>query len=369
MKAKKYIKRFITIVSLVLIPCFILITTQNRVDHNTLRIEGFYQEEPDSLDVVFVGSSEVFTGFSPALAYGKYGFTSYHYAIDSNFIDLFKYEINEVLRTQKPKVLLIETAGLFYDGFQKNDQDLATMRKFSDVIPISENKIDLIDDKVDVDKLSYYIPSILYHGDYSNLNGFKSRFSQKSRGYTYLKGVTSTNTSQKYDKILNMASDNNKQIISKSLEQKIKSFLEFCAALNTKVVFMQFPHRITTKQEIIALEQGNYIESFIREKGFDFINMNNKISQIGLNPQNDFYSDSHLNADGQVKLTKYISDLLISKYQITNSILSENNKKRWNTSYEYITRFYKYYSTHKNDEGELWWSETPELLDKLESIQ
>lgn len=369
MKAKKYIKRFITIISLIIIPCFILISTQNRVDHNTLRIEGFYQEEPNSLDVVFIGSSELYTGFSPALAYGKYGFTSYHYAMDGNYIDLFEYEINEVLRTQKPKVLFVETAGMFYDGFNKNDQDLATLRKCSDVIPISNNKINLISRMADDNKLSYYIPSILYHGDFSNLEGTKNRLLQKVRGYTYLKGISSTNTFQEYDKIIDMSSDKKMVVVSKKLENKIKYFLDFCNKLKTKVVFIQFPHRITDINEIKTLEQGNYIESFIKGKGFDFINLNNKISQIGLNSINDFYSDSHLNADGQIKLTKYISDLLISKYQITNSILSENNKKRWNTSYEYITRFYKYYSTHKNDEGELWWSETPELLDKLESIQ
>ena len=78
----KNIKRFFTIVSLIVLPLAFVMITQNRVDHNTLRIQGFYQEEKDSLDVIFVGASDVFTGYSAGLAYGEYGFTNTRLAED-----------------------------------------------------------------------------------------------------------------------------------------------------------------------------------------------------------------------------------------------------------------------------------------------
>ena len=131
MKVKLYIKRIITIISLVFVPCIMLVTTQNRVDHNTLRIQGFYQEEPNSLDIVFLGSSEVYTGFSPALAYGKYGFTSYHYAVENNYLDLFPYEMNEILKVQNPKMIIIDVAGILDYKKSVNTNDLATMRKIT----------------------------------------------------------------------------------------------------------------------------------------------------------------------------------------------------------------------------------------------
>ncbi len=53
------------------------------VDHNSLRIEGFYQEETDSLDVVFIGASDIYTSFMPGRAYEQYGFTSYLLASES----------------------------------------------------------------------------------------------------------------------------------------------------------------------------------------------------------------------------------------------------------------------------------------------
>ena len=87
---KCYLKRAVSIISILLIALSFFVVTQNHVDHNTLRIQGFYQEEDNSIDVVMIGASDVFTGFSPGLAYGEYGFTSYSYAVDANNIDFFK---------------------------------------------------------------------------------------------------------------------------------------------------------------------------------------------------------------------------------------------------------------------------------------
>ena len=73
-------------------------------DQSSERVRRFYQEEKNSLDVVFLGASEVFTGFSPALAYEEHGFTSYMYAIDANPGALYKYQLKEVMKHQQPKL-------------------------------------------------------------------------------------------------------------------------------------------------------------------------------------------------------------------------------------------------------------------------
>ena len=80
---KTYLKRFLTIVSLIVLPLSICVFTQNYADNDSQRLMGFYQEKENSLDVVYIGASDVYNAFSPALAYKEYGYTSYPYAFGS----------------------------------------------------------------------------------------------------------------------------------------------------------------------------------------------------------------------------------------------------------------------------------------------
>lgn len=66
---------------------------------DTRRIEDFYLEEPGSLDVVLMGASDVYAGFSPVLAYEEYGFTSYPFVLSGNFLPLFRGQLEAIFQT------------------------------------------------------------------------------------------------------------------------------------------------------------------------------------------------------------------------------------------------------------------------------
>ena len=367
---KRYIKRTIAIVSILIIAFSAFVITQNHVDHNTLRIQGFYQEEKDSLDVVLIGASDVFTGFSAGLAYGEYGFTSYPYAIDSNNGVFFKSQIEEVLKYQNPKCIVIETTGI-RESFDKelSDEDLAVMRQYTDIMPLSGNKINTINEFVRKDKLSYYIPALAHCGKKENFENTTVKYSQTFRGYTYLKGITSTNSKQEYDKILDVNDDLKCLALSDTTYSVLDDLLDYCETLDCKVIFVRFPHRITDEEEHDKLKQHNEIGRIISERGFEFYNFDHAIDEIGLDLEKDFYSDSHLNVHGQIKLTRYFSDILTKQHDIGKSELSQKNTERWNNSYEYTKLFYQYYYLHENDSEINVWYETSDLIKQLDSLK
>ena len=72
MKKKLYVKRTVSLLSLFLPVLFSVGILQEyflaNFDHNTIRMEGFYLEKENSLDVVFLGASDVYQGFSSGLA-------------------------------------------------------------------------------------------------------------------------------------------------------------------------------------------------------------------------------------------------------------------------------------------------------------
>ena len=104
----KWLSLLITVLALVgVIQCLFC----GNMDHDRRRLQGFYLEEKDSLDIVFLGASEVFSDFSSAQAYAEYGFTSYPFAVRSNPVFLWKYELEEILKRQSPQLIVVETNG------------------------------------------------------------------------------------------------------------------------------------------------------------------------------------------------------------------------------------------------------------------
>lgn len=367
---KRYIIRILSICLILVIAFSFFLLTQNHVDHNTLRIDGFYQEEKDTLDVIFVGASDVFTGYSAGLAYGEYGFTSYPYAVDANNFRLFESQVKEVLRHQHPKYLIIETtgtAGAFTDSL--DDEQLAVMRQYTDVMPLSDNKINTINEFVTKDKLTYYVPALAHCGKINNFEDAIVRCSQKIRGYSYLKGIVSTNSKQEYDRILNVNDDLSTEPLPESGYAVINDLLDYCKTLDCKILFVRFPHRITNEDEYEKLKQQNEIGRIITERGFDFINLDHAINEIGLDLENDYYSDSHLNVHGQIKNTRHLCKILTEKYDIGISELSQKNKEHWDKSYEYTELFYKYYDLHENDPEVFYLNETPGLIKQLDLLR
>lgn len=343
--------------------------TQNRVDHNTLRIQGFYQEEKNSLDIVFVGSSEVFTGYSPAYAYGKCGFTSYNISVESNRLEFFESQIKEVLSRQDPKLIVVEISDAVNEWNADSDRAefLATLRKYTDRMPISLNKIDTINEFVDEQKLSYYFPFIMYHGQLSNLGGARTCISQDLRGTTYLKGAISTNHKTDYVHLIDIKNDYDNVPLSISSQERLYKLLDYCRTLDCKVLFTHFPRRIENETDYTEYLQRNTVEKIICDNGFDFVNLERLSDDIQIDSLNDYYDNGHLNALGQMKLTEYLGKLINKKYKIVPQRLSALNKENWEKSYTYINLFYDYYKLHE-DGPEEWWYEKPALIDSLDQM-
>ena len=114
--------------------------TADRSDISNIR--GFYYEPKNSLDVVTMGPSEMYTGYAPTLAWHEFGYTSYNFGAGAIPCNLYKSMLKEVLKRQNPKLIVVNISD-YYDG-EWNYDDEVYMRKWIDNIPWSQNKIDTI---------------------------------------------------------------------------------------------------------------------------------------------------------------------------------------------------------------------------------
>ena len=319
-----------------------------RLDHNSIRLDGFYLEEKGSLDVVFLGASEMYTGISAGYAYEKYGFTSFPYATESITADGTMLALKEILRTQDPQLIVIDPNAYLY-GFDSNETHEGHIHKLVDNIPLSENKIDYITNHVSSDQwLEYYMPLIKYHSIWSEypdpIRRVVSKVKQDIRGTSYLKGFRTTTKIFKPDQELEKykpIQENGKIELQPTLDKKYRELLQFCKDKDLKVVFMRTPH-VVDKTTRNRAKRTNRAAEIANEYGFDFINVEHDIDKTGIDLYNDFYNLDHMNIYGTVKMTDYIGNILTTKYGVKGKELSEKNKENLEKSAKCFDQLYKY---------------------------
>ena len=138
-------------------------------------IYGFYSEPKNSLDMVMIGPSEVYTGYAPALAWEEYGLKSCNLSIGAVPCNMYKSIVTEIVKRQKPKLLLINASAFSYCNSNLTDE--VYLRKWIDNMPMSQNKLDTVkdyspkninnDDEKVKDNISdtLYFPLEKYHGN------------------------------------------------------------------------------------------------------------------------------------------------------------------------------------------------------------
>lgn len=354
MKKHKVISRSIKILSLLLVlACSVWLLQEYALchgDHNRQRIKGFYLEDKNSLDVVLIGASEVYAGYSACHAYEEFGFTSYPMAVQSNMVTSYKHQIKEIMKNQNPKLILVEVNGALYS---ENDnakfEDEGIYRNYSDHVPLSLDKVEYIQESAPGNKLEYYLPIVKYHSQWKDfpdgISWNATLLDDQIRGYTYLKGTKClakqfVPTSQTYN--TKLANDNTKKDLSEISEKYLRDLLEYCKEEGLdNVAFIRFPH-IVVKPTLDRYYRANKVGDIINEYGFDYINLEKDFEQTKLNMYNDFYDYEHLNVNGQLKLTEYIGNLAQEKYGVTTTPLTDEQKAEWDESVKYYHAFVDY---------------------------
>ena len=351
-KAKPYLLRLLKVACLLLAILVTIGILQEYVlcrnDQNRIRMRGYYLEDKDSLDMVIIGASDVYAGFSSALAYKNFGYTSFPYATESATAGSCKAQLKEVIRTQHPKLIVIEINGFLYT--ERNENNEGHIRKFTDNIPLNTNKIDFINENLaTADQVEYYFPIIKYHGtwnDYpSGTTGLVTSVQQDIRGTSLLKGFRTVTTQFKPNKkVLNsqLATEEERVDLTPLLEYKLRDLLDYCKSENiTNVVFMRMPHLIY-KKTYKRVKKANAAGDIIKSYGYDFYNFERGYEEVGIDPKTDFYNWDHLNIYGNEKFTNYLSKLLIDKYQLTGGGLTDKQKEDWDTAVEYYDKLYSF---------------------------
>lgn len=298
-----------------------VLSVNNPADQRHIR--GFYYEPKNSLDVVMIGASELYTGFCAPLAWEKHGFTSYSLCVSSMPSCLYRSMLAEALRRQKPKVIVVEINAFLYD-FDEKDTRIG-LHKWLDNIPMSINKVRTIRSLVARGERSpYYFRLEKYHNKWHSPSIWGSALMQRlmmqraggslTKGIEVIPNICTENVEPKY---VSMSTEN---------EQILRDFCAYAKSVGVQnLLFVRFPHRGMVDDKTVL----PHMKQVINDCGYPFLDLDTHAETLGLDRYHDFGDAEHMNIYGMETFTVWFGQYLKEHYNLSGPH-SDRVAARWN---------------------------------------
>lgn len=266
---------------------------------STANIDTFYSLEKNSIDVLFLGPSQLFCSVNAKLLNEKYGIKAFDFAASAQNLKTTVYYLKEALKTQKPRLVMVEISSIYWEKQSyTEEQNLAwnytanniSKEKISSLYEISDGDLSTV--------FNYSIPLIKFHSRWGQLNknDFHYEYDKSLLGYA---PIDKTNPVS-----LNGFEDTEKQVVPDYSAEPIKELAELCSENGVEIVFFKSPVAAWTKGD----SEG--VKTIMKQFDFTFIDFNDFNDEIGLDEKKDFFNKSHLNSSGAFKFSKYLVQFL-----------------------------------------------------------
>ena len=313
-KLKPFLKSvcFLLLLSLVVLGVQRLFKVKDYRIYQTER--GFYSERDNSLDAVYIGPSHVYTFFQAPLAWDSQGIAVYPLSVPSMPHHALIYMIEEARKTQ-PDALII----LNVNVFKVTAVTESKIHFLSDYMPLSLNKIRMVNALCDaagfglMDRMEYFFPIIRFHSGWDSLDAqdFTYHYNGMKGGCIY---KTFLSTSKDITSKFTYLEESGE--VEEELVEELLNVLDYCDSEGINVLFVTVPQGRSSKPE--ALKRWNSIEDYIRERGYDCLDLMGATDEIGLQLDTDYYNASHANVHGSLKYTDYLCRYLVENYGFTD---------------------------------------------------
>ena len=289
------------------------------------REHGFKQEKKNAVDAVYIGASHVFSFFEPPLAWNDYGIAVFDYAIPSMPLSSIEYRIREACKTQPDALYIINL-----NGFKATKVYNQNLHRNLDYMPWSLNKLKMMRTLIGKSGFKgsriaeYFLPLIRFHSSWSTLKSedFDHPVNGLKGAYTYGPYLTAVT-----DMTGQFSFTQERGELSADQEEALKNILALCEEKNLKVLFVMAPQKLD--EEFLA--QINTIEDIVTEKGYDCLDLRNRMEEMQIRMDTDFHDENHLNVHGAIKYTDYLARYLQETYGFSDR-RGEAGMESWDRS-------------------------------------
>ncbi len=307
---------FLVITYVVLFVVGFVMTPKNPLDrasYRTTDIRGITVEEANTLDVVNIGHSGVMYGIIPMEMYEEYGIASYNLAETSQSPREAYDILNEVLKTQTPKVVVLNVDQFFYDK--------------------AENRLRFAFQWT----LGRAFPIFGAHANWRRVLKGDECCRSINKNYNFSDDIKPCDGNKRMDKTDDVYK------MRKSSVKNLEKIVRLCDEKGIKLVLVEIPSTIYW-----SYSRHNAIEKFVKEHNdIPFIDMN--LIDVGVDWSVDTKdAGDHMNFSGATKVSDYLGQYLVDNYSVGNH-RGEEKYAAWENDLKAFRDKYGYPNGGKNE--------------------
>lgn len=312
-------KRIISfcVFSAVFIFIFICISYLLRpVSDMRIRYHAYFAEEPGTLDVVALGSSQTAASWAPYYAYEESGTVSYTVGLDGlNYLSVDNV-IKELYKCQKPRLLIIDLSPFQRDSTESTE---VRVRRVTDSMPYNLNRMELVCDSGEViennspdNMLSMYLDIMKYHDEWKHIgtesfyNLHYSNRKSTTKGFEMIRKPPVTLSDEVFTDYA-VRTD-----LPRQVEDNLIQLLDFLRANEQETLFVVVPQEDSQERRGLYNSISDIVESY----GFRYMNLCDYSKDMGIDYSCDFKDKRHLLITGAEKYTRYLSGFIHDNYDI-----------------------------------------------------
>lgn len=307
--------------------CILFLAVQEVIRYKAERIEDIryrydaYLSEPEnSIDILFIGSSPVCADIAPTLIWEETGMTSFNFGVSHASAMINYYQLRWALEAQKPSLVVVDFSCTCQD--KKIDSEIreADNRRNVAALPDwmlrSEMILQIGKDNVNQNIWTYFFPLLQYHSRWNEISETDFIDTQVDKFQTYNKGalflLQYSEDEIIYDPTIFEQGPESLPISEYSWGYYQK-MLNLCAENDIPVAVVSLPVSTTA---IGILRTHETVKKVCVEIGLNYYDMNAPTAweAYGFDTKTDFYDDGHMNANGAVKLSKALAEMLQADY-------------------------------------------------------
>ncbi len=296
--------------------------------------KAYLAEERDTIDVLFLGNSNMYRAFNPIQLWQEQGITSCDIGMPgSNTVELYRKAV-DFMKYQKPKMIVVETDCMF-DGvnvFDANGNLIVSKStkiesKVKERMDAYKNSFDNLDDAI-MSGISYRWPLMKYKYRWKRI---KSRdFTDEKGKYKFVaKGYVNGVEKKpfKYGATYMGVNDGSTADISSNSDIYIKKLNELCKANDCQLVLVSVPCG-----KYWNWQKHNAAQKFADENNIKFLDFNVETQLIPEFSWKNCSRDggTHINGKGAKYVTHAMGRYLVEQCDMKPSNLTAKQKAAWN---------------------------------------
>lgn len=289
-------------------------------------MDGLYRMDKDTADVIFYGSSHVYSGINIVDLWDDHGIAGYNLAGTMQTLWNSYYNMEETLKYQSPRIMVVDLYGILiedeYYGSSNVIKNVSSMR-------FSVNKTRNIWNSVRHEEfLSYLVSYPLTHDSYRELKQGNYVESVNNVGGEWYKGYKPSFGVTGYDTLPRLKESPEKRVPTEKNRRYLDKMVRLAKEHQVQLAFIVVPYEgVSDEDEMLY----RWAEEYAEENSVLFLNGNRNVAEMQFDPATDYAEASHLNHNGACKFTAYMGEWLTDNY----SLEDHRGDEKWDSWQKY----------------------------------